>query len=351
MESYDSVRTAVFEKPYCCGSWKGPGRLPVYKQTLTTLVEGLLAKRCGFGFLAAARRTVKSRADLRWGNDGKGVRRLVHPMGVCLTGEWRIDAAPPGTSYTGYFAKGAKGRIIGRYSTGGSEPLGGHRRSLALVGKIYPPKDASQDVPGVPAHFFTQENFGFNFTNSIREAILTNSPPVSPWKRGSDIFTLLWIGLNLAIADKRNTERQLYEIAELDKPTDQPTSCPQFMRLTVSEETPRSHGLEVDFRDEILSILYDPNDPFPSGRRLVFDIAVSDTGKKHRFAGIEWLTGQHWTRIGRITFTEAVASYNGDFVIHFHHPPWRDDRNDPKSIARAALRSNDQDRENCRHPI
>jgi hypothetical protein len=71
---------------------------------------------------------------------------------------------------------------------------------------------------------------------------------------------------------------------------------------------------------------------------LVFDIAVSDQGKKHGI-GIEWLTGQHWTRIGSITFTEAVASYNGDFVIHFHHPPWRNDRNDPRSVARRELRS------------
>ena len=338
METYDSVRKAVFYKPYYGGSWKGPGTLPLYKQTLRTLVEGLLARRSGFGFLAAARRTVRSRADLRWGKDGQGVRRLVHPMGLCLTGEWKIDAAPPGTSYTGYFARGAEGRIIARYSTGGSQSLGGHRRTLALVGKIYPPKDASQDVPGVPAHFFTQENFGFNFTNSIRDAVLTNSPPVSPWKRGTDIFTLLWIGVTLAIADKQNTERQLYEIAELDKSAHEPTSCPQFMRLTVADETPRSHGLRVDFRDEILSILYDPGDPLPSGRRLIFDIAVSDTGKKHKFAGIEWLTGQHWTRIGSITFTEAVASYNGDFVIHFHHPPWRNNRNDRRSVARRELR-------------
>jgi hypothetical protein len=33
-------------------------------------------------------------------------------------------------------------------------------------------------------------------------------------------------------------------------------------------------------------------------------------------------------------FDEVVASYNGDFVIHFHHPPWRNDRNDPSTLAR-----------------
>ncbi|QEG00340.1 hypothetical protein Mal15_44100 [Stieleria maiorica] len=34
-------------------------------------------------------------------------------------------------------------------------------------------------------------------------------------------------------------------------------------------------------------------------------------------------------RVGRIEFSEAVASHSGDFVIHFHHPTWRSDRNDP----------------------
>jgi hypothetical protein len=338
MNTYEDVYSAVFSDPYYGKSWKGPGQLPVYKQTLTSFLQGLLSRETPLGLLAtAAHRTVRSGADLRWGKDRKGFRRLVHPMGICLVGTWRIDAAPPGTKYTGYFAEGTEGRIIGRYSTGGSSPCGGHHRSLALVGKIYPPVSSANEGSGVPANFFTQEDLGTNFTNSIRDGILTNSPPVSPWKR-KDIFQLFWIGLALMFADKRNSERQLYEIAELGKTPDRPTSCPRFMRLTVSEETPRSHGTGVDFRDEILGILYDPGGPCPSGRRLIFDIAVSDAGKKHRFAGIEWLTGQHWTRIGRITFTEAVASYNGDFVIHFHHPTWRNDRNDPRSVARRELR-------------
>jgi hypothetical protein len=339
MDTYEEVYKAVFSEPYYGRSWKGPGRLPVYKQTLTSLIQGLFSRETPLGLLAAAaHRTVRSRADLRWGKDGKGVRRLLHPNGICLAGTWRIDAALPGRAYTGYFAKGAEGRIIARYSTGGSQPRGGHHRSLSLVGKIYPPAGA-ENAANAPANFFTQQDIATTFSNSIRDGILTNSPPVTPLNRGKDIFQLLWLGIVLSIADTRATERQLYEIAELGKPAVQPTYCPQFMRLTVSEETPRSHGLGIDFRDEILNILYDLDDPFPSGRRLIFDIAVSDTGKKHRFAGIEWLTGQHWTRIGSIAFAEAVASYNGDFVIHFHHPPWRNNRNDPRSVARRELRA------------
>jgi len=33
-------------------------------------------------------------------------------------------------------------------------------------------------------------------------------------------------------------------------------------------------------------------------------------------------------------FDDAVASYNGDCVIHFNHPTWRDDRNDPLTATR-----------------
>jgi len=35
-----------------------------------------------------------------------------------------------------------------------------------------------------------------------------------------------------------------------------------------------------------------------------------------------------------LTFTAAVASINGDRVIHFHHPTWRADPNDPSTATR-----------------
>ena len=336
-DSYENVKAEVFSQPYYGKAWGGPERrlLPIYKQTVGSILRGLfpLGKRL---FLQAAKRTVRSRADLRWGPDRKGFRRLLHPMGVCLIGTWKITGAPAGRAYTGYFAQGAEGRIIGRYSNGGSKPWGGHYRSLSLIGKIYPPAGSPQP-PEAPAHFFTQEDLGSTFTNNIREAILTNSPPVSPWNRGKDVLFLIINGLTLLMADTKNSERQLYEIAELGKPKDITTSCPRFMRLTVSKETPQVGGDRADFRDEILGIIYDRGNPEPK-RELIFDIEVSDEGNKHGF-GIEWLTGQHWTRIGQIIFKDAVASYNGDFVIHFHHPVWRNDRNDPGSVARRELRS------------
>jgi hypothetical protein len=44
-----------------------------------------------------------------------------------------------------------------------------------------------------------------------------------------------------------------------------------------------------------------------------------------RIGELKTLVQTNWNEIGEIEFAEAVASYNGDFVIHFHHPVWRDD--------------------------
>ena len=45
-------------------------------------------------------------------------------------------------------------------------------------------------------------------------------------------------------------------------------------------------------------------------------------------------TFRNWRRIGTLTFDNAVVSYNGDRVLHFHHPNWRMDRNDPATEVR-----------------
>jgi hypothetical protein len=87
----------------------GEKPLPVYQQTFASIASGLLRFWKPFGFLRATRRTVTSHADLRWGHDHRGVRRLLHPNGICLTGVWKIDAAPDGTAYTGYFRPGSEG--------------------------------------------------------------------------------------------------------------------------------------------------------------------------------------------------------------------------------------------------
>ena len=116
--TFREVRDALFANPYHPGPWGAAGApaLPVYEVTLRSLLAGVLPFGRRHQFLAAAKRTVDSGADLRWGADGLGFRRLLHPNGVCLTGDWTITEP---TEYSGYFRQGSQGLAIGRYSVGG----------------------------------------------------------------------------------------------------------------------------------------------------------------------------------------------------------------------------------------
>src|SRR5436309_27554 len=101
---FSEVRAALFANSYYL-AWGAPGEpaLPVYGVTLGRALGGALGFGKGWRFQQAARRSVASRADLRWGPDGRGFRRILHPNGVCLTGTWEIDEAPEGAPYSGYF--------------------------------------------------------------------------------------------------------------------------------------------------------------------------------------------------------------------------------------------------------
>src|SRR5262249_16601915 len=112
-----------------------------------------------------------------------------------------------------------------------------------------------------------------------------------------------------------------------------PTRAPTFMRLTVAPDQPRIEGAGLDFRDEIMAQIYDRGDAWPK-RTLTFNIDVTDDGETHGPSFRERRTFRNWRPIGTLTFDRAGVSYNGDFVIHFRHPTWRDDQNDPATATR-----------------
>ncbi len=93
----------------------------------------------------------------------------------------------------------------------------------------------------------------------------------------------------------------------------------------------RPEVLEV--RDEIMAQIFARGDARPK-RTLTFGIEVTDEGSTLGTAFSQHCTFSNWRRIGRLTFENAVVSYNGDFVIHFNHPTWREDRNDPSTSTR-----------------
>ena len=132
---FSDVEVALFANPYQ-KIWAAAGEpaMPVYEVTLANMLRGLRPLRRDFAFREATERAVNSAADLRWGPDRKGFRHLLHPNGVCLTGVWRITEPTP---YSGYFAEGAAGLIVGRYSTCCSRTRRGGFRSLSLVGNCY----------------------------------------------------------------------------------------------------------------------------------------------------------------------------------------------------------------------
>ncbi|PYS47282.1 MAG: hypothetical protein DMG13_28305, partial [Acidobacteria bacterium] len=136
---FSEVRDAIFANPYQ-KVWGHAGEppLPVYEVTVRSVLRGVLPFGAPYLFRKATERAVDSHADLRWGPDRKGYRRLLHPNGICLTGFWEITEENP---YSGYFRKGSRALAIGRYSTCCTETRRGHARSLALVGKLYPTTD------------------------------------------------------------------------------------------------------------------------------------------------------------------------------------------------------------------
>ena len=105
------------------------------------------------------------------------------------------------------------------------------------------------------------------------------------------------------------------------------------MRLLVAPDQPRIKGAALDFRDEIMAQIFDKGDPLPK-RTLNFQIEVTDECSTHGIMGFQRRTFRNWRPIGNLRFDDAVVSYNGDYVIHFNHPTWREDRNDPSTATR-----------------
>jgi hypothetical protein len=328
---FSEVCDAVFANPYR-KIWGGPGEppWPVYKVTVSNVLHGAVRRATPYFFRQAVMRAVDSRADLRWGVDGKGFRRLLHPNGICLTGLWEITEETP---YSGYFQKRSRALVIGRYSTCCSATWRGRERSLSLVGKLFPTVDPNHSDPLRTANFITQQDIGGDRTDFINDVELLNAPNTSAWRRGLGAPVLLVTGIVFGQVDKNPTIRQLYQLAELAKPTDEPTRAPRFMRFVVDPSQPRIAGDGLDFRDEIMAQIFDRGDPEPK-RKLTFLIDVTEQGTTKGPNFFQRRHFENWVRIGKITFDNAVASYNGDFVLHFTHPTWRDDPDDPSTATR-----------------
>jgi hypothetical protein len=328
---YREVVDAVFANPYQ-PVWGRPGApdLPNEVVTISTVFGGVISHLWNHRFERASERALDSAADLRWGPDRKGFRRFVHPNGICLTGRWRITEDTP---YSGHFARGSDALVVARYSSGASGNRRGQVRSFALVGKLFPTTDPDHPTPLRTANFITQEDIGGARTRSINEAVLRNAPDVTVFRRGPAGSMLIKQAVVFNRVDQEPTLRQVYPIAELGKPAHEATRAPAFMQLLLAPGQPVIPGDDLDYRDEVMAHIFDPGDPVPR-RLLTFTINVTDDGTTHGTAFRVRRTFANWRQIGVLAFDNAVVSYNGDHVIHFTHPTWRVDRNDPATATR-----------------
>ena len=102
-------------------------------------------------FVQASRRAFYLHADLRWGPDRQGYRRLLHPNGVCLTGLWELPKTPA--------IRAILERTAGPWSSA-AIPLAAPRRVAAKfdpcrsLGKLFPTTDPNHAQPLQPAKFF-----------------------------------------------------------------------------------------------------------------------------------------------------------------------------------------------------
>jgi hypothetical protein len=328
---FREVVDAVFANPYQ-QVWGRAGEPPLPDESVSirSVFGSLLSFHQSNRFERASERALDSGADLRWGPDRRGFKRLLHPNGVCLVGRWRITEATP---YSGYFSTGSEALIIARYSSGGSGNRRGQIRSLAMVGKLFPTTDADHLTPLRTASFITQEDIGGTRTVAINDAVLRNAPDVTVFRRGPAGTLLIKVASVFRRVDSQPTLRQLYPIAELGKPAAEQTRAPQYMQLLVAPGQPVIPGDDLDCPDEVMAHIFDAGDPTPR-RTLTFTINVTDDGRTHGTPFRVRRTFENWRQIGTIVFDNAVISYNGDCVLNFTHPTWRGDRNDPATATR-----------------
>jgi len=294
---FSEVWRAVTADPYDAL----PERRIVASSVLTLLRKNVYAD---------ARRTLEVRDDLLPQFD-----KLVHPVGICLRGHWRITEHTP---YTGLFATGSEGLLIARASDALGEHRAGKLRFMGLAGKLYPTRDPDHPTPLKTASFFVLENLAGTHTPHFVDATLSSDlVPIMPHP---GVLAKLPVGVvagaAFALADRARTPaqpaiRQLYPIAELGEPEREGCRAPVVMRLIGSSLNRRIDT--PDLREELTMVHH------PDGLRFALQVADRRS----------YLYPSGFRQIGEVVFTESVASYSGDHRLHFWHPPYERGRAEP----------------------
>ena len=255
-------------------------------------------------FRQASARSMDSKADLRWGADGKGYRRIIAPNGICVLGTWEITADNPVHRLLQEGLEGADDRPV----------LVGRQRNQARAAPLDQPRheDLSDDGSGSSDAVDSGERdrAGRSRRHAHRRTSTTPSSSTrrtcTAYRRGIYILIMLRAGTIFQQLDKVGDSRQLYEVAELGKPPNEPTNAPEHMLLKMA------HGPAPDRRattwiSGTRSTATSSNRATrqPTGS-MEFDISVSDTGREAGVQGLSRVTVTDWQRIG------TIAIHRGD---------------------------------------
>ncbi|WP_411725946.1 hypothetical protein [Methyloglobulus sp.] len=319
---FKELKAKVWEKPY--------NVLPSYQVDKKRVHSDEFVKHSA--------RTVDVSRDLIESDRSK----IVHPNGICLSGVWSIAPGNADNAYTGYFANGSKGLLLARLSTAGTNVdideksslgklTGDEYISYGFTGKIFPTVDAEDPRKYRPANFITQTDLGGQPIADISDVEMLNAPHLTVLKRGilgGGVKILAITGRTFESVDESNTIRQVYEIAELDKPSTEKTNTPQYLKL-VASPIHRKKLPKGDFRKTLQEYIQ-------REKQIAFDIFVANEGYTKTFTKLkrETIITDGWKKLGTATFYYAVNSQACDFNLHFHHPAWRKDRNDPSTVVR-----------------
>jgi hypothetical protein len=230
------------------------------------------------------------------------MQKLLHPMGICLFGRWRITED---TGYTGCLRGGTDHLIVVRCSTLLSSIKRGTRRGFGFAGKIFPTLDPDQLVK--TANFICIDVLGGTFAERFTDVALTNQPPFG---LNLSLFRFLGVVVNIvyvfARADSKPDYRPFYPLSELGLAPGETPKGPKWIQIAAEKDIGKSDA--IDFRDELRVANYKDG-------RLRFSISV---------ASQESPSGERmWRRIGTIELDEDVCSESGDHRIRFRHAPNR----------------------------
>jgi len=280
--TFRDVRDQVFSDPYTV--------LPSYTITLGSYY-GIFKNH----LLDACRRALTDENDIV-----DHFQRLVHPVGVALTGKWQITEDVP---YSGLFSKGTEALLIVRCSVLLYKTLQGEYRGFAFAGKIFPTLDPDERVKTVD--FFTIDVLSGTLAKFYTSVELSNEPPLG---FNSDVLKLFWLVTatfaNFIHANWNPVFRPLYALGEHGLGPGETATTPHWMMLKGwggcgQVDTP-------DFRDELRVKNY-------RNRELIFDVHAADK---------KLSTGpRDYKRIGRIVLDETVTSDSCDHRLKFRHPP------------------------------